>query len=146
MFCTEIVKQTYDYAAAMVVGCYNLQMDVYSPLKQRTDRACVITLHGGGFAEGSRQDEWSVKSAKALTEKGFVVISVDYQQGMQKEDIFRQNSSLLRLHYLFQYCIDLALYDLAKAIRYVYDNAAALNIDSDRIILAGCSSGAIMAL
>lgn len=140
----EAIKKTYNFAGFSKEGY--CKMDVYTPIRPRADRACVIALHGGGFAEGARDDEWSVRTADALTGKGFVVVCPDYRLGMQDEWIVKENSSLLRLGKLFQYCVDLALEDLGKVISYLWLKSEELQINMNRVVLMGCSAGAIVAL
>lgn len=125
---------------------HELEMDIYYPPRQRADKACVIALHGGGFFEGARYDDWSLSAVRALIEKGFVVFSIDYRLGMQNVGMFTTYSSPLRLHRLMDYCIDLAVEDCVSAIAYVYSRAEDFGVDREKIILTGCSSGAIVAL
>ena len=140
---TTISRRTYTYAD----DNNNIRkMDVYYPTAQRDDKACVVIMHGGGFAEGSRDDEWSVKSANALAQKGFVVVSVDYRLGMRDEKMVKENSSLLKLHVLLNRCIVLAAEDLTRAIKFVLDHTEELKVNKDRIVLTGSSAGAVAVL
>lgn len=120
-----------------------LKLDFYPPVEkeQREDRACVITLHGGGFMKGSREDEWSWETARELCHKGFAVANVDYRLGLKDKKI-----SLLRLGGLMEQSINMAVEDLAWAIIYLCGHAKEFDIDPRKIILAGCSAGAIVAL
>lgn len=139
-----VTKKTYDFARINLGNC--LKMDVYTPVKPRDDRACVVYLHGGGFVDGSRDDKQSVEAAYALAERGFVVVCPDYQLGMQNREMVEEDSSILKVHKLLQYCIDLAVEDLEKAIDYLWLRCNELQIDANKIILTGSSMGAIVAL
>ena len=60
-----------------------LSMDVYYPCEPRGDRACALSLHGGGFFEGSKTDEEQLALAQNLLAEGFIVCCMDYRLGLR---------------------------------------------------------------
>ena len=123
-----------------------LYLDVYKPLIPREDKAAVISLFGGGFFSGARNNREMKQVAQALTERGFTVISIDYRLGFQDKEMVASHSKLFKLTELFQYCIDIATQDCAAAVAWTCANADMLDIDPSRIILTGSSAGAISVL
>lgn len=123
-----------------------LFLDVHRPASPRPDRACVISLFGGGFVSGGRADELQREIAPLLTERGFTVVCIDYRLGLKDSAMVARYSGLLHMQDLFQYCIDIAVEDCAAACAWVVDHADQLGIDPSRIILTGSSAGAITVL
>lgn len=102
-------------------------LDVYFPASvqggpQRL--TTVVWAHGGGFISGRRQDV--ANYLRILAARGVVVVNVDYSiaPGATWPTPARQ---------------------LNAALAYVQKNADALNVDPDRIVLAGDSAGAHIA-
>ncbi len=123
-----------------------LLLDVYKPAVPREDKAAVISLFGGGFFMGERNNALSKEIAKSLTDRGYTVISIDYRLGFRDRAKVAENSTVFKATGLFRYCIDIAVQDCAAAVSWVCSNAQDLDIDPDRIILTGSSAGAITVL
>ena len=123
-----------------------LYLDVYKPLQPRDDKAAVISLFGGGFFSGERNNREMKQVAQALTERGFTVISIDYRLGFKDKEMVASHQRLLQLVDLFRFCIDIATEDCAAAVSWVCSNADMLDIDPTKIILTGSSAGAITVL
>lgn len=123
-----------------------LRLDVWSPEVPRSDRACVVALFGGGFAIGERDNKLQTEIAQLLTARGYTVVSPDYRLGLKDSAMVASHSSLAKVRELFQWTIDIATEDCAAAIAYVVQHAGELNINPDRIVLTGCSAGAITVL
>lgn len=123
-----------------------LYLDVYRPDNPRADRAAVITLFGGGFFAGARNNQHQKETARALLQRGFTVISIDYRLGLKDIEMVKANSTLFKATGLFRYCIDISVEDCAAAVAWVCSNADMLDIDPSRIILTGSSAGAITVL
>lgn len=123
-----------------------LYLDVHRPAMARDDRAAVITVFGGGFFTGSRDDKLQQRTAELLTERGFTVISIDYRLGMRDQAKVEENKGLLNVDKLFQYCVNIAAEDCAAAVAWVCAHADELGIDTTKIVLEGCSAGAIAVL
>lgn len=134
--------QTYIYAQRDSA----LYLDVYQPKVARTDRAAVITLFGGGFYKGARNNYIMKENIRALLERGFTVISIDYRLGLRDSAMVASHKKLFKLTSLFEYCIDIAVQDCAEAVAWTCANSEKLNIDPTKIILTGSSAGAITVL
>jgi acetyl esterase/lipase len=106
-------------------GELDLQLDIYHPPAGTEKKMAVIHLHGGGFTGGSKNGV--AASARAFSGLGYVSIASQYRltgQGRWPAQIE----------------------DVKAAIRWTRANASRLNIDADKIAIAGYSAGALMAL
>ena len=56
-----------------------LYLDVHKPAIQRADKASVLSVFGGGFITGKRNDSYQSALADSLVERGFTVVSIDYR-------------------------------------------------------------------
>ncbi len=135
-------KETFAY----VERDSTLYLDVWHPAQPRPDSACVIALFGGGFVVGERDDEYMTSVAKVLNERGFVVVSPDYRLGLKDSAMVANNSSMTKAQGLFQWVINIATEDCAAACAYVVAHAKELGVNPQRIVLTGCSAGAISVL
>ena len=135
-------KETF----AFVERDSTLYLDVWRPAQPRHDSACVIAVFGGGFVVGERDDELQTKIAKQLTDRGFVVVSPDYRLGLKDSVLVGSHKGLTQLNDMFQVVIDMAAEDVAAACAYVVTNANKLGVNPQRIVLTGCSAGAISVL
>ena len=132
-------KQTYRF----VERDSALYLDVHRPEVPRSDRACVIALFGGGFVIGERDDELQLNIARQLTSRGYTVVSPDYRLGLKDSALVASHRKLTQINDLFQVVIDMATEDCAAAVAWVVAHAGELNINPERIVLTGCSAGAI---
>ncbi len=123
-----------------------LYLDVWHPAHPRADRAAVVSVFGGGFVIGKRDDSLQSRTARMLSERGFTVISIDYRLGLKDSAKVAELQGLLKIDDLFQYCIGLAVEDCAAAIAWVCAHATELGINTSKIILTGNSAGAITVL
>jgi acetyl esterase/lipase len=135
-------KETF----AFVERDSTLYLDVWHPAQQRPDSACVIAMFGGGFIVGERDDEYMTSVAKVLNERGFVVVSPDYRLGLKDSAMVASHNSMTKSQDLFQWVIDIAAEDCAAACAYVIAHANELGVNPQRIVLTGCSAGAISVL
>ena len=136
------VKKTYAY----VERDSTLWLDVWSPEVPRSDKACVVALFGGGFAAGERDNELQTTIAQLLTARGYTVVSPDYRLGLKDSAQVASHSSMGKVQGLFQWVIDIATEDCAAAVAWVVNHAGELNINPERVVLTGCSAGAITVL
>ena len=121
-----------------------LFMDVYDPADgsetsvNGVEKPLVIFMFGGGFIRGTRDDESYNSWFRMLTENGYRVISIDYRLGLKgstKVGIAQVN--------VLDKAIHMAVEDLFSATVFMIDNAEALGIDPENIVVSGSSAGAI---
>lgn len=134
--------ETYAYAQRDSA----LYLDVYHPKTARKDRAAVITLFGGGFYMGTRNNYLMKENIRVLLDQGFTVISIDYRLGLRDSSMVATHKKLFKATGLFEYCIDIAVKDCADAVAWTCSHSEELDIDPTRIILTGSSAGAITVL
>lgn len=114
------------------------QFDLYTPHGDAVkNRPLVIWMHGGGFVFGSKQDENIRLWSETFARRGYVCAAIDYRMG--------KKTSLFSFDKLIQNGYP-AVLDARQAVRYFKEHAAKYGIDPDKIILAGNSAGAMMAL
>lgn len=110
-----------------------LQMlDVYAPAAGR-NHPVVIYIHGGGWHSGDKAEVHN--KPKALTERGFVVASVNYR--LWTPPWSKDFPGTVTLKHEAQ--------DVAKAIRWVHDRARDYGGDPAALIVMGHSAGAHLA-
>ncbi len=116
------VQQNLDYANN---GTNSVKLDLYQPSKHVTPKGGLIFIHGGGWKHGSKTDY--VYYGKTFASKGYVVASIDYR--LSGEAPFPA-----------------AVEDCKCAVRWMRSHAKDLNIDPDKIIVAGGSAGGHLSL
>ncbi|WP_461633850.1 alpha/beta hydrolase fold domain-containing protein [Labilibaculum euxinus] len=102
-----------------------LRMDVFLPNRDcGQKRPVVMMIHGGGWRSGNKSH--LVPMAQQLAADGYVTASVEYRLSI--EAIYPA-----------------AIYDLKEAIRFLKHNSDLYGIDTTKIAVLGCSSGATLA-
>lgn len=135
-------KETYLYAQKDTSKLY---MDVYLPQVQNEQQACLIFAFGGGFIGGKRDDNQIQKLKKYYTDKGYVVIAIDYRLGMRG----KTKGSAIASVKQFQTAIDMAAEDMISALDYTLKHLLVTKkytLNPKHIILMGSSAGAITVL
>lgn len=103
-----------------------LKLDLYRPDSGKVPtRTAVVLVHGGGWILGDRHLVEALGSEFAA--QGFVAAAVEYR-------LVREAAWPAQLD------------DVTAAVRWVADNAESLGIDADRIVVAGGSAGAHLAM
>lgn len=102
-----------------------LHMDVFRPAgKELLKRPAVLMVHGGGWRSGDKSH--LVPMAQYLAMNNYVAATVEHR--LSVEAIFPA-----------------AIYDIKEAVRFLKHNARLYGIDTTRIAVLGCSSGATLA-
>src|SRR5579883_1152385 len=101
-------------------GEMDLHLDIYHPPAGTEKRMATIHVHGGGFTQGSKAGVAS--SSRALAGLGYVSIASQYRLAGQAK-------------------WPAQIEDVKAAIRWTRANAERLNIDPDKIAVAGYSAG-----
>ena len=109
----------------------SLNLSIFEPANdQIMNRPLVVLAHGGGFAEGSKEDFDSL--ATSLAQSGYVAATIQYRL------LAGDNASL-------QKGVVDAVHDMRAAVRFfTKDNQ--YNIDTQNIFIGGFSAGAVTAL
>ncbi len=122
----------------------NLYADLYLPERMSNDnRPLVIMVPDAYFTPGdSSADAWD-EMARYIAACGFVVVNIEYRQGIDP-DLSKPLSDE------FVKAISRAIKDVYSAVAYFRDEAInganIYNIDPERVLLLGYSTGAIAAL
>lgn len=106
-------------------GDIDLPLDVYHPAAANAKRMAVIHLYGGGFFTGSK--EGVATSSRAFAGQGYVSVASTYRLTGQAR-------------------WPAQIEDVKAAIRWTRANAERLDIDADKIAVAGYSAGGMLAL
>lgn len=107
-------------------GDMGLKLDIYRPPAGLAKRTAVIHLFGGGFVRGSTAGHYEGCFAE-LSRYGYVCIASQYRLADEAK-------------------WPAQIEDVKAAIRWTRANAAALDIDAEKIVIAGYSAGAHLAL
>ncbi len=119
----------------------SLRFDIYYPPGATSDKKypMILSLHAGSFTGGSKEGQ--VSGADALNDMGFVVVSPDYRTGYNNNTDSCQDDTL---------GLNMATYratqDGNACMRYLYQFADSLHIDTANFFLMGNSAGADLAL
>ncbi len=100
-----------------------LHADLYLPQK-RGLRPVVLMIHGGGWANRSRDDMAGISSK--LVRRGYAVLNVNYR-------------------FAPKYTYPAQVHDLQQALAWIADNANRYRLDLERVNTWGYSSGAHLA-
>lgn len=125
----------------------DLLLDFYAaapgtgPCADSLRKPVIIHIFGGAFMMGSRNQPGDRVWYRQLADEGYHVAAIDYRLGMKGA----QASGLSALPVL-RNAIQMAVDDLFSATGYLLENAEALAVDIDRIIVSGSSAGAMTAL
>ncbi len=101
-------------------GKRKLHLDIVYPMDNLKLYPCIILVHGGGWRSGEKSQQ--IPMAIALANSGFVTATVDYR--LSPEAMYPA-----------------AIIDLKSAVRWIRANSEKYNIDTNKIIALGCSSG-----
>ena len=105
-------------------GEYNL-LDIYRPASEVEDLPVVLYIHGGGFRALSKDSHWLM--GLAFARRGYLVLNINYRLGPTDP-------------------YPAAVQDTCAAWLWAIENAAKHGGDPSRIIVAGESAGANLAM
>lgn len=103
----------------------------------RKGRPLIIWMHGGGFKYESKDAAGMQLWCSSFAKRGYVCAAINYR--------LTKKNTLFKFKALVSGCAD-GVEDARQAIRYFKDNAKKFRIDTNHIILAGNSAGAMIAL
>lgn len=116
-------NQLLDVIYTQVNG-WDGRMDLYFNTKSATPTPIVINIHGGGWNHGEKESQSGFGS---FFKNGYAIANVEYRL----VDVAPAPA---------------AIEDVRCALIYLYNNANALNIDTNKIVIMGGSSGGHLAL
>lgn len=106
-------------------GSRALKADVFYPAaRSPKKRPAVLLVHAGGWRSGDRSQQ--IPMAQSLAAQGYVAVCAEYR--LSEEALYPA-----------------ALYDLKAAVRWMKANAAAYQIDTEKVVVLGCSAGGQLA-
>ena len=124
-----------------------LFMSVYDPAPESETaldgkaKPTILFVFGGGFIEGERNSRGYLPWFLRYTENGYRVITIDYRLGLKGAG----NVGVSNVG-VFYDAIEMGVEDLFTATAYIVENAEALGVDPENIVVSGSSAGAIIAL
>lgn len=130
----------------------DLFLDIYDPIDSTAttvqldsvttvNKPTILFVFGGGFKQGARDADAYKPWFEALCKDGYRVVSIDYRlglKGVKKMGLAQRD--------LLDKAIHMAVEDLFSSILFLRENSEELGIDTDNIVLAGSSAGAITIL
>ena len=108
-------------------GDTDLHLDIYKPTGAANKRMAIVHFHGGGFTGGSK--DGLAARLQTMSGRGYVNIAAQYR--LAANGAARWPSQIE---------------DVKAAIRWTRANASRLNIEPNRIAVAGYSAGGHLAL
>jgi acetyl esterase/lipase len=100
------------------------KMDLYLPPNLGKPNPIIINIHGGGWNKGVKESQTGFNS---FFKSGFAIANIEYRLTGQAT-------------------APAAIEDVRCALMYIIKNADALNIDKNKIVIQGSSSGGHLAL
>jgi predicted esterase len=131
------IKRNINYQSVVKEGIkkkYYL-LDLYEPEGDTLElRPLIINLHGGGFKLGNKKSTCTPSFSRSYAQRGYVCAAINYRLSRKKP--------LSKFKDLAEGCFD-AIEDMNSAIAFLVAHSREYRIDTNRIILAGNSAGAI---
>jgi acetyl esterase/lipase len=106
-------------------GGESLKLDLYAPVQPAGPWPAMVFIHTGGWCGGAKEEYG--KQARALAERGYVTITVNYRLAPRHR-------------------FPAPLEDVKCAVRWLRANAARYQVDSECIGATGGSAGGYLAL
>lgn len=113
-------------ADALGDGIFSHQIDVFHAKESNRNGRLILDIHGGAHIYGDRKN--NIAFSMAFLEKGFDVITMDYDKNDGKRDVVGQVQTL------------------GKQLRYIVDHAEELGVDASKMVLTGDSAGGLLSL
>lgn len=128
-----------------------LCLDIYYPAAGAEtvlgdhEKPTVLFVFGGGFIGGRRSDPFVRHWFERLNADGYGVVAIDYRLGMKGYKVGKGLSGAFKAADRFRLSQDVGVEDVFSAMEFLAAHPE-LDIDTDNIVLAGSSAGAIISL
>ena len=142
-------QETYIFAERDTCSLY---MDIFRPTEgaQTTfgdiPKPTIMYVFGGGFLMGQRTDDFTRKWFKLLNDDGYAVVTIDYRLGMKGYKVGKGLIGAFKSVDRFKLSQQVGVEDVFSAVSYLAKYKDRLGIDTDNLVLAGSSAGAIITL
>jgi acetyl esterase/lipase len=131
----------------------DLELDLYLPENEETNRPLMVYIHGGAFRVGDKSTPVARGFSEYFAERGFVAASINYRLesdfGTLPEEFNNAVDARLLLSDSDRNQIK-AIYpstrDAKAALRWLVANADIYGIDTDKISVIGGSAGSYIAI
>ena len=146
---TTRAQETYIFAERDTCSLY---MDIFRPTEgaQTTfgdiPKPTILYVFGGGFLMGQRTDDFTRKWFKLLNDDGYAVVTIDYRLGMKGYKVGKGLIGAFKSVDRFKLSQQVGVEDVFSAVSYLAKYKDRLGIDTDNLVLAGSSAGAIITL
>ena len=131
---TARAQETYTFAQR---DTCELKLDIYRPAEAAEAKPAVMFVFGG--------DKYLVEFYNKLTENGYPVVAVDYRLGMKGVKVGNGLSGAFKASKAFYHAQEVGVEDVFSAVAYLREHPE-LGIDTDNLVVAGNSAGAIISL
>lgn len=137
----------------------SLKMDIYRSDTASGRQPVMLFVFGGGFMEGTRDDESYIPYLCDLAREGITAVAIDYRLGLKNYDLWVMRSvprsdptkpqagKVTPFHTApMDTAVGVAVEDLFSATAYLIAHAEELRIDTSCVMMSGSSAGAITVL
>ena len=127
-----VYGQATDWLGQNVV----LDLDIAYPdtlLDPLALKPAIVLFHGGGFKSGDKS-QWKADML-GFAQRGFVAYSVNYRLGYDTTSAIDRSRAMYR-----------AQQDAHAALRYIIENAASHQVDTNWLFIGGGSAGAVTSM
>ena len=145
---TARAQETYLFASRDTCDLY---LDIFRPAPGAptsygdVQKPTILHVFGGGFVMGERSGAWIRNWARILNEEGYTVVTMDYRLGMKGYKMGKGLSGAYKASTRFLLSQEVGVEDVLSSIAYLIEHKE-LGIDTDNLVLAGSSAGAIITL
>ena len=142
-------QETYQFAER---DTCNLYLDIFRASEgaettlNGVTKPTIVYVFGGGFLTGKRTDDFTRKWFKLLNDNGYPVVTIDYRLGMKGYKVGKGIKGAYKSVDRFRLSQDVGVEDLFSAISFLKQHRDVLDVDTDNMVLAGSSAGAIITL
>ncbi len=142
-------QETYRFAQKDTSTLY---MDIFRSAPgsvttfQGQEKPTILWVFGGGFLMGERTNDWYRPWFRLLNEQGYTVVTIDYRLGMKNYPMKKGLIGAYLAIDQFMLSQQMGIEDVCSAVSYLAENRASLGIDTDNMVIAGASAGAIISL